>query len=312
MDDPAIRHLRRVGARAPGLDQSVRDRARPVSRDRPRRRSRRSRPTSWCCRASRTRSGRAIVTRCAAAVPHGARRARRTVATCSGGARARRRALDRLGRAALSRPSPQNRGFAPKPLRTGHSPRQTADSTVATVCRRLAGAQHIRNTDNIDNRTRRLGRPMRRPAWRAARPHGGTMSELDLVREELRELARTRDRRRRRSGGAVRALHRSCPSDPEAALARWRRAERVRRVLRQQRRAARRRSTGAYEPDVVLHVRARPPAPAAGRARRGSRWPSERGLKTLADIEAVWGQDARRGARAERARRGTSTGSGTP
>ena len=53
----------------------------------------------------------------------------------------------------------------------------------------LPVTKHIRNTDNIDNRNHRLGRPTRRPVRRAARPHGGAMSELDLGREELRELA---------------------------------------------------------------------------------------------------------------------------
>lgn len=152
----------------------------------------------------------------------------------------------------------------------------------------LAGVQHIRNTDNIDNRTHRLGRPTRRPAWRAARPYGGTMSDLDLVREELREL----------SGRVIDAagspsepfgLYTFLPDDPEAALARWveqsvfdeffgNSAE----LLDQE--------YGRYEPAsffmCVLDHRRRLPAGAARVTMA-----SERGLKTLADIESVWGQN---------------------
>jgi len=67
--------------------------------------------------------------------------------------------------------------------------RHTARRQAIDAAGTLPVAKHIRNTDNIDNRNHRLGRPTRRPARRAARPHGGAMSELDLGREELRELA---------------------------------------------------------------------------------------------------------------------------
>jgi hypothetical protein len=114
------------------------------------------------------------------------------------------------------------------------------------------------------------------------------MSDLDLVREELREL----------SGRVIDAagtpaepfgLYTFLPQDPEAALARWveqsvfdeffgNSAE----LLDEE--------YGRYEPAsffmcVLDHQRRLP----AGAAR--VTMASERGLKTLADIESVWGQD---------------------
>jgi hypothetical protein len=176
--------------------------------------------------------------------------------------------------------------LAPKPLRIGQSPRHTARLDEQTGVGTLPVLTNVSNTGNINNRSFRLGRPTRRPIRRAARPRGGAMSELDLHQEELRELAgRVIDA----AGSPAEpfGLYTFLPQDPEAALARW-----VEQTVFDEffgnSAALLDEEYGRYEPAsffmCVLDHRRRLPAGAARVTMA-----SDRGLKTLDDIQRVWG-----------------------